>query len=176
MRRTCILVSGSLALILAGSLLTGPAQAQILTLGDNYFDNFNRRASGVPDPPPLFLLFNVYREGHFSASAQVQGTTLSGFAFHDDQGIWKRTGDREITARLLSFNFLPPGTDTPGVETTGAPHSNGVADVEMEISEDFLSLSGTFSITIYPLDVNPLAPGAEPIAPPRRTSNRPVGR
>ena len=176
MRRSKLLVTGPLVLVLAASLLApAPLEAQFNVV-DSYFSQFNRQASGVylvlgqaPPAPPFFLIFNVYREGMFSASAQVQGTTLSGTAFIDDQGVWKRTGPNQITARLLSFNFLPPGSVGIGGSeggSTGIPHSNAIADVVMDIADDFNSVSGTFSISVFPVDVNPVAPDAVPLAPP----------
>ncbi|MCP3995460.1 MAG: hypothetical protein GY722_10400 [bacterium] len=180
MSRARIFAWGPLTWMLAAlSQVAIPAGAQVSSLGDNYSDRFNRQASGVylvqgqptspPEAPPYFLLFNVYREGLFSTSAQVQGTTLSGTAFTDDQGIWKQTGPLKIRARLLSFNFLPPGSESGSGSQggpTGLPHSNAVADVLIDFDEDFQNFSATFSVTVYPPNVNPISPEAVPLGPP----------
>jgi hypothetical protein len=142
---------------------------ELVAKADPFFRPFNGYVSGTylvtgfpPAGPPFLLLFNVHREGLFSASSQVQATALSGRAFTDDQGIWKKTGRRRITARLVSFNYQPPGTDPP----LGSLDSNGIADVVLDFSEDFSTVAGTFDVTNFPFDVNPLDPEAQPLGPP----------
>ena len=160
-------------MVVAVSVAPGAAAAddELVTKADPFFRPFNRYVSGTylvtgfpPAGPPFLLLFNVYREGLFSASSQVQATALSGFAFTDDQGVWKKTGRRQVTARLLSFNYLPAGADPPA----GSLHSNGIADVVLDFSEDFATVEGTFDVTVFAFDVNPLDPDAQPLGPPLR--------
>ncbi|MCP3995462.1 MAG: hypothetical protein GY722_10410 [bacterium] len=177
MSRSKIVAWGPLTLMLAALLLAAmPARSDEheFPFGAEVFKDFGKRASGVyfargqASPVSYFLILTVHQEGLLGASAQVQGTTHTGTAFTGEQGTWERTGDREIGARLLRFNFLPPGS--PDGSPAGALHSNAVADLELEFAEDFLSISGTFTITAYPPDVDPLAPDAEPLGPPNIVS------
>ncbi len=69
--------------------------------------------------------------------------------YTDQQGVWKKTGNREITAKVLDFCFSP---------ADGSHDGNSVAHYEVTFSRDFNSLDGEYDGRVYPNDQNPLDP------------------
>lgn len=150
--------------------ISAPAYVQGLkaSFEDNFLGHFNRSAMGTflaeggpPGTPPLTFIFNVYAEGMIRVSISTQGTTLTGFAFTDDQGVWKQTGKRQLTAAVLALNYLPPGT--PNAPLEGEVHSISLARIYITYTNDFSRLSGEFDVNVYPPGTNPLAPDRDPI-------------
>ncbi|WP_414586580.1 hypothetical protein [Scytonema sp. PCC 10023] len=85
----------------------------------------------------------------------IQGTRFfNGLSFTDEPGVWKRTGEREITARCISFDYLPPSNaNKSGQVVATADYTYIIA-----FNADFNQLSSTYTGVGYPPDVNPLAP------------------
>ena len=74
-------------------------------------------------------------------------------AFGDQQGAWQKTGQREITAKVLDFNFsLPDGVQN------GVTRSRWVVTFD----SDFKKLEGTVEVEIFAPDQNPLHPTEPP--------------
>ena len=74
-------------------------------------------------------------------------------AFGDQQGVWQDTGKRELTARVLDFNFsLPDGVQN------GVTRSRWV----VEFDKHFEELEGTVEVEIFAPDQNPLHPTEPP--------------
>jgi len=69
--------------------------------------------------------------------------------YTDQQGVWKKTGNREITAKVLNFGFSPADDSHVG---------NSVAHYEVTFSRDFNSLTGQYDGRVYPKYQNPLDP------------------
>jgi hypothetical protein len=69
--------------------------------------------------------------------------------YSDQQGVWRITGFREITAKVLNFNFST---------ADGSHIGNAVARYEITFSFDFNSLNGQYEGREYPEDQNPLYP------------------
>ncbi len=95
-------------------------------------------------------------------SISTQGTTLTGFAFTDDQGVWKQNGKRELSAAVLALNYQPPGA--PGAASpNGDVHSTSLATITLSYSKDYSAVTGAFDVKVYALGVNPLAPDRDPL-------------
>lgn len=77
----------------------------------------------------------------------------SDMGFTNQQGTWKRTGTREITAKVLNFNFDA---------YDGALSGNAVAIYELTFSPNFHELSGNYDGKVFPPEQNPLDPNSEP--------------
>ncbi len=73
------------------------------------------------------------------------------FGFTDQQGTWKRTGPREITARVLDFDFGSP--DGPRV-------AEGIYVVSF--SNNFRNITGVVQVVVFPVGADPLDPDQEP--------------
>ena len=69
--------------------------------------------------------------------------------YTDQQGVWKKTGNREITAKVLNFGFSP---------ADGSHVGNSVVHYKVTFSPDFNSLTGEYDGRVYPNDQNPLDP------------------
>ena len=74
-------------------------------------------------------------------------------AFGDQQGAWQKTGQRELTAKVLDFNFsLPDGVQN------GVTRSRWVVTCD----SDFKKLEGTVEVEIFAPNQNPLHPTEPP--------------
>lgn len=66
--------------------------------------------------------------------------------YTDQQGVWKKTGNREITAKVLNFCFSP---------ADGSHVGNSVVYYKVIFSRDFNSLTGEYNGRVYPTDQKP---------------------
>lgn len=87
----------------------------------------------------------------FSIDAHQQSEK---FGFSDQQGVWKKTGYREVTAKVLDFDH-DPQTEEP----TGVARLRFVMTFNANLNE----VSGEFSGTLFTLEQNPLDPAEIPI-------------
>ena len=71
--------------------------------------------------------------------------------FSNQQGVWKETGERKITARTLDFNSLKDGVGSALFRFT------------VEFDNAYQKVSGELSGKIFPPGVDPLDPVAVPI-------------
>ena len=76
------------------------------------------------------------------------------FTFTDQQGAWKRSGRREITARVIDFNYSPAG---------GGP--TGVTRIRFVVrfTSNLQEVHGTMFGETFPADENPLDPEGPPL-------------
>jgi hypothetical protein len=82
------------------------------------------------------------------------------YGFTDGQGPWKRSGRREITSRILDFDFnVSDDDDIP----FGTPTSITRVDFVMRFDENFQRVTGKFLGETFTLDQDPLDPQAEAI-------------
>ena len=89
-------------------------------------------------------------------SSQSKGLVIGSASFSDQQGTWRRTGYRKITATVLNFRFP---TDTSGGGTT-------VARYDVAFDNQFQHIQGGISLIPYGPGVNPFDPDVEPIGCP----------
>ncbi|GAX59845.1 type II secretory system protein [Candidatus Scalindua japonica] len=71
--------------------------------------------------------------------------------FSNQQGVWKKTGKREITARTLNFSLLQDDVGSSRFTFT------------VEFDKTYQRVSGEFSGKLFPAGVDPLDPLAIPI-------------
>ncbi|MDP6433649.1 MAG: hypothetical protein QGI15_04960, partial [Candidatus Scalindua sp.] len=71
--------------------------------------------------------------------------------FSNQQGVWKETGERKITARTLDFNSLKDGVGSALFRFT------------VEVDHVYQQVPGELSGKIFPPGVDPLDPVAVPI-------------
>jgi hypothetical protein len=71
--------------------------------------------------------------------------------FSNQQGVWKETGERKITAKILDFNSLKDGVGSALFRFT------------VEFDNAYQKVSGELSGKIFPPGVDPLDPVAVPI-------------
>ena len=107
------------------------------------------------DPVDSSLIVTINKDGNCSVIYSIQGTTLFGDAFTDEQGVCNKTGPRELTCKMLAFDYLPPCKAGPD----GAVLANTVDNFVITFDPGFQEISVTASGTGYPPDVNPLDPG-----------------
>ncbi len=110
-------------------------------------------AIGDVDGVETALTLKLDRDRNFSAVYSISGTVLFGDSFTNDQGVWKKTGAKEITARSISFDYLPPSESPPDGEVLTNTISTWV------ITFDSGLISGTVNVVGYDTTVNPLDPG-----------------
>jgi len=74
--------------------------------------------------------------------------------FTDQQGVWKKTGRREMTAKVLNFNYAPGG-DSP----------TGVTRIRFDVTfmSDFQEVSGEMFGETFEPGENPLDPEGPPL-------------
>ena len=71
--------------------------------------------------------------------------------FSNQQGVWKETGERKITAKILDFNSLKDGV------------GSALFSFTVEFDNAYQKVSGELSGKIFPPGVDPLDPVAVPI-------------
>lgn len=92
-------------------------------------------------------------ETFFSVSSEQNN-----FGFTDGQGAWKRSGDQEVTAKMLDFDFnLMTGV------ATGVTAVDFVITFADEEDEKFQTCTGTLQARQFAFDQNPLDPNETPI-------------
>lgn len=62
------------------------------------------------------------------------------YSYFPGGGVWKQTGDHQISVRIVSFDY-----DNKGI---------GIVDIEFNFDDKYQSVTGTFAGGIYPLDVD----------------------
>ena len=114
--------------------------ADSLTFADSFHsgsDGANKRFTGtflvregLEQEVILLRLITVSADGNWSSVDAQQEV----FGFSDQQGVWKPSGRREITANVIDFDILPGGPPT------------GVARIRfvMTYSKDYQTVAGTF--------------------------------
>ena len=109
---------------------------------------------GVPkDNPTFFRLITLTADGNWLSTESHQQTVE--FGFSDQQGVWKKSGRREITANVIDFDIDA---------VTGQP--NGVTRIRfvMVFSKNFKEVSGNFFGEDFDLTQDPLNPEEIPRA------------
>jgi hypothetical protein len=109
------------------------------------------------DPDFLFKLkriVTITEDGSFFSVSQEQF-----FGFTDGQGPWKRSGIREITARIIDFDFnVTEGDDKPFGTPTGVTRVVFTITFTQLVDGKFQEVNGTFSGETF-------APGEDPLHP-----------
>lgn len=62
------------------------------------------------------------------------------YSYFPGGGVWKQTGDHQISVRIISFDY-----DNKGI---------GIVDMKFKFSDNYQMVTGTFKGGIYPLDVD----------------------
>ena len=117
-------------------------------------DKFSERVAGTyllrfeRDDDEVFLrLVTLTEDGNwFSIDAHQQADR---FGFTDQQGVWKRTGRREITVTVLDFDYDPFNGEPVGVARLG---------FVMEFTPNLQEVRGKFSGKLFGFDEDPLDP------------------
>ena len=107
------------------------------------------------DPVDSSLIVTINKDGNCSVIYSIQGTTLFGDAFTDEQGVCNQTGSGELSCKMLAFDYLPPCKARPDGEVL----ANTVDNFVITFDSGFQEISITATGTGYPPDVNPLDPG-----------------
>jgi len=114
--------------------------ADSLTFADSFHagsDGVNKRFTGtflvregLDQTGILLRLITVSADGNWSSVDAQQEV----FGFSDQQGVWKPSGRREITANVIDFDISPGGAPA------------GVARIRfvMTYSQDYQTVAGTF--------------------------------
>ncbi len=76
------------------------------------------------------------------------------FTFTDQQGAWTRSGRREITARVINFNYLP---------ADGSPTGVTRLRFVVRFTSNFQEVRGTMFGETFPANENPLDPAGSPL-------------
>ena len=111
------------------------------------------------DPVDCSLIVTINKDGNCSVIYSIQGTTLFGDAFTDEQGVCRQTGPGELTCRTLDFGYLPPCKAKPD----GEVFANVVDNYVIQFDSGFQEISLTSSGAGWPPDVNPLHPVGDPL-------------
>ncbi len=105
------------------------------------------------------VIITIGKDANISVIYSVQGTTLFGDAFTDEQGVCRPTGPGELTCRTLDFGYLPPCKAKPD----GEVFANVVDNYVIQFDSGFQEISLTSSGAGWPPDVNPLHPVGDPL-------------
>ena len=95
----------------------------------------------------LLRLITVMRDGSWISCHGHQHSKE--FAFTNQQGVWQATGPREITAKVIDFNYNPNGGELTAVSRIG---------FVMQMSEDYREVRGEMFGERYHLNQDPLNP------------------
>ena len=109
------------------------------------------------DNPTSLRLITLTADGNWLSTESRQ--QILEFGFSDQQGVWKKTGSREITATVIDFDF--------DLETNpGNPMPMGVTRIQffMTFSKDFHEVRGEFFGKDFTFDQNPLNPKENPVS------------
>ncbi|MFO0794245.1 MAG: hypothetical protein U0586_09270 [Candidatus Brocadiaceae bacterium] len=128
---------------------------------NNCGQSFSKRIAGVyflEQSSGSFRILTITADGNVFGvdSSQSKGLVISSASFSDQQGAWRRTGCRKITATVLNFRFP---TDTSLGGTT-------LARYDVVFDNQFQHIEGSISLIPYGAGVNPFDPDAEPIGDP----------
>ncbi|MBW2559202.1 MAG: hypothetical protein JRD69_10295, partial [Deltaproteobacteria bacterium] len=100
----------------------------------------------------IWRIITLTADGNWSSIGSNQasiGLIPDDMGYTDQQGVWKKTGNREITAKVLNFGFSP---------ADGSHVGNSVVHYKVTFSSDFNSLTGEYDGRVYPTGQNPLDP------------------
>ncbi|MGR8935858.1 MAG: hypothetical protein ACU837_15970 [Gammaproteobacteria bacterium] len=110
--------------------------------------------SRLPGDPPErgpSRILTIFADGNLNSIQSIQfAGGVSRLAFSDQQGTWKRTGNRQLNATVLNLNY---------VNSTGEYSGIAIATYYLHISKDFRSIDGETVGKIYAPGVDPLNPG-----------------
>lgn len=133
----------------------------MLPLGGGHYQhiglkNLGRRLAGTyllreplhDDERVLLRLVTLMEDGTWVSSHSHQHAKE--FGFTTQQGVWEAIGTREVSAKVIDFNYNPEG---------GCP--NGVSKIGfiMEWSDDYQAVQGDVFGERYNLDQDPLNSG-----------------
>jgi hypothetical protein len=91
-----------------------------------------------------FDIWTLTEDGNFfgTNSAQLEES------FNDQQGVWKKTGHREVTATILNFDF----------DSDGSLIAVARADIVMDFSKRFQTVEGSYALRYFEGGEDPLCP------------------
>lgn len=101
-------------------------------------------------------ILQINQDGNLSMILSIQFTGgAAGLLFSNALGPWKKTGDREITAKAIDLDFRPEDGSFAGV---------GVSTYVISFDENLQTASVTSEGAVFPVGVSPLLePDAEPV-------------
>jgi len=105
------------------------------------------------EDPSIWRIITLTSDGNWFSIASNQtsiGLIPNDMGYTDQQGVWKKTGNREIIAKVLNFGFSP---------ADGSHVGNSVVYYKVTFSRDFNSLTGEYDGRVYSENQNPLDPG-----------------
>ncbi len=119
------------------------------------FHNFHNRVAGtylITTDSGQQRLWTFTNDGNVlgACSAQAQ------FNFSNQQGTWKMTGDNEVTALILNFDFGKDGNFI----------SSGRMEAVMTFGKDVQNLKGSFTLRKFKPQKNSMDPGSVSIILP----------
>ncbi len=130
------------------TLLALPAVADDDSFGDR-IDGTYFLAESFGGFPAGSRIVTLTSEGRWLSVASTEPT----FLFSNQQGEWKKTGSREITATILNFNANADGSER-GVTK---------AVVTMSFSADYELVEGSISAETFAAGENPIDPQSPPL-------------
>ena len=140
-------------LLTLATILAMPGQSEA------FDDKFVGTYFAVDSERDVSLIITIGKDANISVIYSVQGTTLFGDAFTDEQGVCRKTGPGELTCKVLDFSYLPPCKAKPD----GEVFANFVNNYIITFDPGFQEISGTSFGAGWPPDVNPLHPVGEPL-------------
>jgi hypothetical protein len=100
-------------------------------------------------------ILTISADGNLSSIQSVQFSGVAGLAFSNPQGVYKRTGPREITAQVVNIATDPATQEFLGV---------AIATYLLTFDESLRSVYGQVDGQVFAPGVNPLHPdGAPPL-------------
>jgi hypothetical protein len=100
-------------------------------------------------------ILTISADGNLSSIQSVQFRGVAGLAFSNQQGVYKRTGPREITAQVVDIDTDPATQEFLGV---------AIATYILTFDESLRSVHGQVDGQVFAPGVNPLHPdGATPL-------------
>ncbi len=129
------------------------AKAQVSTSSPS---KFGRDIAGVyvvslPPEKGTSRLLTLSADGILSSIQSIQFSGgAGGLPFSNQQGVWQRTGNNTVEARVLDIDYD---------RATGAFKGMAVATYELTFLNDRQLVQGTETGKIYPVGVDPLNPG-----------------
>ena len=152
------------AFLVLGALEPREAEAEV---SHEELLTFGRRIAGtyfLKDNFETLWIVTITADGTWSSINSGQfGGALNRPPFSDQQGVWKRTGSKEITAKTLNYVYVFLNGTPAGV--IGVTRGRFV----MKFEEHFQQVSGTVLGETFAPDQDPLDPDETPI--PEATFN-----
>jgi hypothetical protein len=97
----------------------------------------------------LSRILTISADGNLSSMQSLQFSGIGGFAFSNQQGAYKRTGPREITAQVVNLNTAPDTQEFQGI---------AIATYILTFDQRFQSVHGQVDGRVFAAGVNPLHP------------------